>query len=178
MTAAVGFRRDAYIIGDGVSLEPFPVAEAGSLGAAFVAIDPWHRLGFSDERLASFFASQEAGSARFAIHNLGQLAGFVCVEPKWLCGPYLHFLGVLPAHQGKGIGTAVVDWFVAEARLTSDRNAWVCVSHFNDGARALYASHGFTEAATLPDLIENGEAEVLLRKQLFVAGKPEFSRKK
>ena len=73
-------------------------------------------LGFAAERLAEFFAAQDAGSARFAIRTGGALSGFVCVEPKWLSGPYLHFLGVLPAHQGRGIGTSVVDWFVAEAR--------------------------------------------------------------
>lgn len=178
MTPASVFRCDVHALQDGVSLEPFPAAEALALGAAFAVIDPWRRLGFAAERLAEFFAAQDAGSARFAIRTGGALAGFVCVEPKWLSGPYLHFLGVLPAHQGRGIGTSVVDWFVGEARAGQDRNAWVCVSHFNTAARALYAQHGFSDAAMLPDVIETGEAEILMRKQLFPSGKATEAAKK
>jgi ribosomal protein S18 acetylase RimI-like enzyme len=170
MTTARAFRQDTYALGNGISLEPFASDEAASLGAAFVAIDPWLRLGFQPERLQRFFASQDASGVRFAIRREGQTAGFVCVNPTWLCGPYLHFLGVLPEFQGNGIGSAIVAWFVGEAQLAGDRNAWVCVSHFNSGARALYEAHGFVESVTLHDLMQNGEAEVLLRKVFFVQG--------
>ncbi|MDO9383443.1 MAG: GNAT family N-acetyltransferase [Hyphomicrobiaceae bacterium] len=170
MTAARAFCQDVYALGASVSLGPFELDEAASLGAAFVAIDPWQRLGFEAERLQRFFASQDPSAARFAIRRDGQMAGFVCVNPTWLCGPYLHFLGVLPQFQGNGIGSAIVAWFVAEAQRAGDRNAWVCVSHFNSGARALYEANGFVQAATLQDLMQNGAAEILLRKVLFVQG--------
>ena len=178
MTAARAFRQDVYALGNGVSLEPFAIDEAASLGAAFVAIDPWLRLGFQPERLQRFFASQDASGVRFAIRREGQTAGFVCVNPTWLCGPYLHFLGVLPEFQGNGIGSAIVAWFTGEAMLAGDRNAWVCVSHFNSGARASYEAHGFVESVTLHDLMQNGEAEVLLRKVLFVQGNAATAAKK
>ena len=178
MTATRPFRQDVYALENGISLEPFAIDEAARLGAAFVAIDPWLRLGFQPERLQRFFASQDASGVRFAIRHEGQTAGFVCVNPTWLCGPYLHFLGVLPEFQGNGIGSAIVVWFTGEAMRAGDRNAWVCVSHFNSGARALYEAHGFAESATLHDLMQNGEAEILLRKVLFVQGNAATAAKK
>jgi GNAT superfamily N-acetyltransferase len=166
MTDRDAFGAGAYQLTAALTLDAVLTGEAQRLGSAFAAIDPWHRLQFNAERLAAFISRRSAG-VRLAIRFDGALAGFVCVDPTWLCGPYLHFLGVLPEHQGAGIGAAVVNWFTREAESAEDRNAWICVSGFNARARRFYAKHGFIEAAAFADLVRSGEDEILLRKQLF-----------
>ena len=177
MTAVPAFRQTSYELGSGVSLGSVSTTDATTLGAALAAIDPWRRLGFAPERLVRFFTSQEDAGTRFVIRADGALAGFVCIDAKWLCGPYLHFIGVVPGHQHKGIGSRVVSWFSDAAQAAGERNAWVCVSDFNAGARALYERLGFAEVALLHDLVADGASEVLLRKALFVtsntAGEPQ-----
>lgn len=167
------FRSTRYQLASDIALVPLQDGEADLLGAEFAKIDPWKRLQFSADRLASFFAEPTASGVRFAINKAGATAGFVCVEPHWLCGPYLHFLGVLPVHQRAGLGDTVVAWFVGQAEIAGNRNAWICVSHFNDQARRFYGRHKFIEAARLDDLVRDDEAEILLRKQLFIAGNAE-----
>lgn len=164
------FRSARYQLADDIALVPLQDGEADQLGAEFAKIDPWKRLQFSADRLASFFAEPAASGVRFAIRKAGTTAGFVCVEPHWLCGPYLHFLGILPAHQRAGIGDAVVSWFVDQAEVAGNRNAWICVSLFNEQAQRFYLRHGFAEAAQLDDLVRDDEHEILLRKQVFIAG--------
>lgn len=173
MTASQAYALSSYAIGNGTSLEPLPDEAAATLGTAFAAIDPWKRLGFAPQRLTLFLSSRDENSARLAVTHGEEIAGFICVDRKWLCGPYLHFLGVLPGYQGRGIGSAVIDWFLQEAREAGERNAWVCVSDFNDRAKAIYAKHGFAEVAKLTDLVAVGAHEILMRKQLFLSGNPE-----
>lgn len=168
MSARRAFDAADYMLDAGTSLAAVGPSDAERLGQIFSTIDPWRRLQFSAQRLSGFIAEAGGGSARFAIRRDGKAVGFVSIEPAWLCGPYLHFLGVVPDQQGAGIGSAVLTWFVDQARQAGERNAWICVSAFNAGARRFYATQGFTEAACLDDLLRTGEAEILLRKQLFV----------
>lgn len=167
MTETPPFRSRRYDLTDTIALDTPKPSDAEALAATFATIDPWHRLQFGAERLQAFFSDAAPGSARFAIIQGGETAGFVCIEPAWLCGPYLHFLGVEPRFQGQGIGAAVLAWFVDQARIGRQRNAWICVSAFNGEAQRFYAAHGFEEVVELDDLVRSGEAEILLRKQLF-----------
>lgn len=167
MTEASPFRSQQYDLNDSIALDMLKPIDAEMLASAFAEIDPWRRLQFSAVRLQAFFSETASESARYAITQDGETAGFVCVEPAWLCGPYLHFLGVLPQFQGHGIGAAVMTWFIGQARAASQRNAWICVSAFNADARRFYERYGFAEAVKLDDLVRTGEAEILLRKQLF-----------
>lgn len=48
--------------------------------------------------------------------------------------------------------------------LHAARNLWVRASSFNARAIGFYESHGFTAAATLPNLVAEGYEEILLRK--------------
>ena len=87
----------------------------------------------------------------------------VAVHEDWLKGPYLQLLGLLPDFQSRGIGSSVMGWF-AECAGPDTRNLWVISSAFNTGAIAFYRRHGFTEVATLRDLVADGFDEILLRK--------------
>jgi ribosomal protein S18 acetylase RimI-like enzyme len=78
----------------------------------------------------------------------------------------LQFIGVTPAHQNSGLGSAVLDWMEREARAARERNLWVAVSEINTDAQRLYERHGFFQAARLDDLAWDGRTEILMRKRL------------
>jgi ribosomal protein S18 acetylase RimI-like enzyme len=162
------YRAERYEIGaarDGrpLALQPITAAAADRLGEAIAQIGPWAHYAIAGTALAEGLKS--AVTASYQIECAGESAGAVVIRPAWLVGPYMQMLAVLPAFQGQGIGTRVVAWFEAEARLKG-RNAWLCVSAFNPGAQRLYRAHGFEFVATLGDLVRDGDAELLMRKRL------------
>jgi diamine N-acetyltransferase len=97
----------------------------------------------------------------------GALAGGMVIRDPWLVGPYLQTIAVLPGHQGSGAGGLMLAWFEARARLTHQRNIWLCVSAFNTEAQRFYQAHGWQRVADLPDLIRDGDGEIMLRKRLI-----------
>jgi len=153
---------------DGIALKQIEPGEdeIGALAEAFASIDPWLSYDYRAAALTGYFAMQEPGAPRYKIMAGEATAGIVGVRLRWLRGPYLQFLGVLPAFQSRGIGTAVLDWFERLGREQGERNIWVAVSSTNAGAIAFYERHGFTDAATLDDLVGDGLAELLMRKRI------------
>ena len=146
------FRGERYEIGtarDGraVALEPMTPVTADQLGAAIARVGPWAHYAIPPATLAEN-SSCRASPWPATDRVRWRTAGAVAVRPMWLMGPYLQMLAVLPPFQGQGIGTSVVAWFEAEARIKA-RNAWLCVSAFNPGAQRLYLAHGFEPIATL-----------------------------
>ncbi len=137
---------------------------------AFAGIDPWRAYGRTGDQMAQMFAPPERPDGTFRIVARtgpdAPPAALALVQSPWLAGPYVRFLGVLPEHQGDGLGTALLGWIEAEARRARARNLWICVSAFNEGAFALYRRVGFEPVAEIPDLAADGIAERLLRKRL------------
>lgn len=149
-----------------IHLTALDSAAADGLAAAFAAISPWADYPYPAAGLARYFSGIEPGAPRFAITIGGEAGGVVGLRLNWLRGPYLQFLGVLPALQGAGIGARVLDWMEREARTQGDRNLWVAASDFNHAALRFYARHGFRETARLDGLVMDGRTEVLMRKLL------------
>ena len=137
---------------------------AASLADRMATLDPWRRLDYEVAALRRYLATDSPALVRHEIAVGGECAGVVAVRAPWLRGPYLELLAVLPEHQGRGIGAAVLRWLEAEAAPA--RNLWVMVSAFNEGARRFYARHGFVEVGTVPGLVREGFDEVLMRKAM------------
>ncbi|MBR2535629.1 MAG: GNAT family N-acetyltransferase [Hyphomicrobium sp.] len=151
-----------------ISLDTMTEEAAQELGSGFAAIDPWAHYKFSAAALAAYLAKAESGAPRYVIRIGGALAGAVGIRSAWLRGPYLQFLGILPAYQGQGAGQLVLAWFEGTARAHGERNIWVAASDFNSAALKFYETHGFQRAARLDGLLEDGETEILLRKKLII----------
>ena len=90
----------------------------------------------------------------------------VIIRSPWLAGPYLQLLAVLPMLQGSGTGSAILTWYEATAMAARMRNAWLCVSGFNVDAQRFYERYGYQLAGRLPDLMRDGDDELLMRKNL------------
>ena len=152
--------------GSTLVIAPLAAAEVARLAAVFAAINPWAAYGYPASALSNFLSDAEVGAPRFALQIGEELAGAAVIRTAWLRGPYLQFIGVVPAHQNHGLGSAVLDWMEAEARAAKERNLWVAVSEINSDAQRLYEHHGFTPAAQLDDLVWDGRTEILMRKRL------------
>ena len=163
---ALTYRIGTTAAGERVTLEPIPGHDAVSLGVAFAAMDPWAAYRSSPDRLSAFFASDEHDCSRGAIRIDGVLAGAIVVRSPWLHGPYLQFLGMLPGHQGAGIGAMALAWMEREAP-SSTRNLWLCVSASNTRARAFYECHGYAAVAEIDGLAADHMDEILMRKRLI-----------
>lgn len=155
-----------YEIAEGLVLQTLGTDEAARLAAIFAGIDPWRRYPRYARNLANYLSRSTPDAPRLALMREGVTVGAVGLRTDWLAGPYLQFIGIVPQHQAQGYGSAVLEWFLREAGARGARNAWICVSDFNLGARALYESQGFIVVGTLPDLVEDGLTELLLRKTL------------
>jgi len=133
--------------------------EAEILAEALIGCDPYKRLGYEAATLVHYFTRPDPSLDRFAIEIDGRLQGILCLRRPWLRGPLIETLALLPASQGKGIGSQIM----ARAQSEAGRNLWATVSEFHQPARRFYARHGFVELSPLPGLIEASEAEILLR---------------
>jgi [ribosomal protein S18]-alanine N-acetyltransferase len=162
-TYQAGTLRDGRTVG----LAPMTQDAALHLGAACAAMDPWQRYGRSAERLTANFTNTNAGTFRYQVIVEGACAGAMVIVHPWLIGPYLQFIAVTPEYQSQGVGRVLLAWYERQARTAKQRNMWLCVTGFNERARAVYRADGWQDAARLPDLVANNVDEVLMRKRLF-----------
>ncbi len=149
-----------------VLLREISARDAQELAAAFVAIEPWSRYPFKLESMLQYFSTEEPQAPRYKLCVDGQLAGAIGMRLRWLRGPYLQFLGVLPSFQQQGLGRLMLAWFEGTARAAGETNIWVMASDFNVGALRFYERYGFKRITTISDLVKPGCDEILLRKQL------------
>ncbi len=149
-----------------VRFAPMTKAAAEMLGPRLAEIDPWARYGYTAAALVTYLTAHEADAPRFEIMVGRACAGAIGIRRTWMRGPYLQFLGILPAYQRQGVGRMALAWFEGEARARAEQNIWVATSDFNARALAFYERHGFSRVATLDALIAEGHSEILLRKCL------------
>lgn len=153
--------------GRAIEVAPMTVEAAKALGSHCATFGPWKHYGIGADQLTASFADRSGGNRPFEVRVGGELAGAIVVRDPWLIGPYLVFLGVLPSFQGQKAGDALLGWFEAEARRGDKRNIWLCVTGVNVDAQRFYRAHGWGIAATIPDLIRDGDDEIMIRKRLL-----------
>ena len=117
---------------------------------------------YTQENLASFLCKMdsdafesELASAEFAFRlaedGAGELAGYAKLGPNALPGPApeetleLYQLYVRERCLGKGIGQALMDWTIAEARRRGASHLQLSVFVDNHRARRFYERYGFEE---------------------------------
>src|SRR5262245_53244962 len=128
------FTRDHFRLALGgdraVTLELPDSASADIVAQAMCRIDPWLTLQTKAGQLSTYLTEDDAHCHRLVIRRGRAIAGVVAVRSPWLYGPYLSLLGVLPAYQRMGIGSAMLGWLADEAGEAAG-NLWVCASQFN-----------------------------------------------
>jgi GNAT superfamily N-acetyltransferase len=100
-----------------------------------------------------YFASVLYPSGDIWVAEAGELVAYCALPPGWIRHLFVH-----PAHQGRGLGTALL----AKAKDTN-RELQLWTFQKNARARAFYAKHGFVEVARTDGDNEEKEPDVLLR---------------
>jgi ribosomal protein S18 acetylase RimI-like enzyme len=160
------FRAEAYDLGV-VQLTLVSPDDAVALGTMVARMEPWRSYpGITPDTLTAFLAEVEPGAPRFAIRHDGEIGGTITIRTNWFRGPYIHLLALTPALQGRGIGSALIAFVVAQARASNQRNLWVAATETNTGAVRFYERHGFVRTAAIDGLVADGITELLLRKRL------------
>jgi ribosomal protein S18 acetylase RimI-like enzyme len=169
VSAMTSFELKVHDLGD-LALAPLAAENAGKLGEALAAIPPWSVIGYPAERMTRGLMREQPSVKRFEVMADRELAGLIAIQEPFLHGPYLQLLAVLPAFQGRNVGLRLLRWMEAEARKAEARQLWLCVSAFNERARAFYERFGFKEMAVLDKLATDASDEVFMRKRLSCAG--------
>jgi ribosomal protein S18 acetylase RimI-like enzyme len=141
-------------------------ALARSQAKWIVGIEPWRGLGYRAAPLASYLArmarEREVWLARTPARQAATL-GMIVVQDGFLLGGFVSLLAVRPDVTGQGVGRALMEHVTA--RIFTAR-PWLFVScdAANPAALAFYRKLGFKRVGRLPDLIQPGRVELLLRR--------------
>ena len=103
-----------------------------------------------------FFGADEAPCDVLVAEEGGEIVGYVALGSPTRLESNRHVMGirglaVAPDHQGRGLGRALIEAAVAEARERGARRLRLRVLGANTGARALYESCGFVVEGVLRD---------------------------
>jgi ribosomal protein S18 acetylase RimI-like enzyme len=154
-------------------------AVARRQGAWIAAIEPWHGLGYGGAGLARFLGraaiAEQAWIARDGAR--GPVLGVVVLQRGVLLGNFVALLAVKPTAKGQGVGRALTAHVRA---LTFVERKWLYVSADagNSDALAFYRKLEFRRVGRLPDLVRDGNTEILLRLGRGVTAAPSLRRRK
>ncbi len=123
--------------------------------------DPWPLLAFFPylvDREALAFVAEEEG-----------IIGFILAlrEGEEV---HIHDLAVVPEHRRKGVGSALLEELLAAAAGAQRVRLEVRASNF--AAQAFYKKHGFRATAVIPNYYDDGEAGILMTRELTAGRDP------
>ncbi len=137
--------------------------EAEACARMMAATEPWITLRRDYE--ACLRVMLDETRERYVAYRGDRLAGLLILNVRGAFVGYIQTVCAAEEFRGTGVGTALVAF--AEERIFRDfRNAFICVSDFNHGARRLYERLGFRLVGELTDYVVAGHSELLLRKSI------------
>jgi GNAT superfamily N-acetyltransferase len=160
------------------------VADAGAIDAIFRTsfCDTFAHL-YRPEDLAAFLSKftpeawaeelRDPGYAFRIAEDEREPVGYVKLGPSSLPvatdrpAIELRQLYVLSSHLGSGVGAALMDWAVAEARRRSVEELYLTVYTGNHRARRFYARYGFEEVGPYAFMVgEQPDEDIIMRLRL------------
>lgn len=139
--------------------------EAEACARIMSSSEPWITLG--RDYASSLEAMRDPSREVYVAvpENDTHVIGFLILAMRGAFVGYIQSVGVRDDWRGRGLGTALIEF--AEARVFAETpNAFICVSSFNERARALYQRLGYEVIGELRDYIVRGHSEWLLRKSI------------
>ena len=135
--------------------------EAEACALMMAGTEPWITLRRDYEACLRVLLDETR--ERYVAYRGDRLAGLLILNVRGAFVGYIQTVCAAEEFRGTGVGTALVEF--AEERIFRDfRNAFICVSDFNHGARRLYERLGFRLVGELTDYVVAGHSELLLRK--------------
>lgn len=147
-----------------LAIRPLATREEAEACARMMAgTEPWITLRRDYE--ACLRVVLDETRERYVAYRGDRLAGLLILNVKGAFVGYIQTVCAASGLRGTGVGTGLVAF--AEERIFRDfRNAFICVSDFNHGARRLYERLGFRLVGELTDYVVAGHSELLLRKTI------------
>jgi len=102
------------------------------------AIDPARLAAYAAAPLHALFVAVEDGLV------VGHIRGCVHLQPDRGPDLYIDNLGTAPAHQRRGIASALMKAMLDWGKAQGCTFAWVATETDNAGAKGFYAAQGFT----------------------------------
>jgi len=100
----------------------------------------------------------------------GQVIGFLIgeLDPPGHTGPLGHVvdLAVAPAHRRMGVGTRLLEAFLALCRRAGATGVYLEVRVGNTAAIRFYETNGFTKMRRIPQFYEDGQEALLMEQEL------------
>jgi ribosomal-protein-alanine N-acetyltransferase len=147
-----------------LTIEPASADEREWAAALMAHSEPWITLRRGLEQCR--IACRRPEYLLFVAHLSGRPCGFVLLHPRGVAGsPYLASIAVAEEFRGAGVGTRLLN-FVEQIFRPQARHLFLCVSSFNQRARALYERHGYRVVGELKDYVIDGASEFLMHKPL------------
>lgn len=135
--------------------------EAEACARMMAATEPWITL--RRDYGACLGVVLDETRERYVAYRGDRLAGLLVLNVKGAFVGYIQTVCAAEEFRGTGVGTGLVAF--AEERIFREfKNAFICVSDFNHGARRLYERLGFRLVGELTDYVVAGHSELLLRK--------------
>ncbi len=148
-----------------VTIRPATAGDLGRVGdieqASFT--DPWSRQSFrallGNNRV--LFAVAQSGA--------GEVVGYVVI---WFAADEgeIANLAVSPTERGKGVGAALLDAALVEARSRATREVYLEVRESNAAARGLYEGRGFSVVGRRRKYYRHPEEDALVLRRVLDAG--------
>jgi ribosomal protein S18 acetylase RimI-like enzyme len=114
---------------------------------------------FSIERFRSEFSQGEAALAERQLFVLDRGGAAVATSTAWFAESTmpqglgrLHWLAVIPGHQNRGLGSALISMTLVRLRVLGYSGAYLTTSSVREGALRLYNRFGFAAGS-----LSNGE---------------------
>ena len=123
------------------------------------------------EVLDDYHAHNQAGGHRcVTLEDAGGVLGFAYYAPEAMTDRSwsLWWIAVLPALQGRGLGSELLRYVEEDARAAGTRVLFIDTSsllHY-EPTRRFYLKHGYTVTAVLSDFYADGDDKVVFRKRL------------
>ena len=125
---------------------------------------PWN---WTPQRVAKSIADRSTNVA--VVRHGERLIGFAIMKYGDEEAHVLLF-AVHPAHRRKGVGSALLTWLEATARVAGIDLIRLEARAQNDGALSFYRQHGFMQLGLRKGYYQNVEDAVRMAKDLWLAG--------
>jgi ribosomal protein S18 acetylase RimI-like enzyme len=123
--------------------------------------EPWVTLGRNYD--AALAVVRDPSAETYVAEVRGERVGFVILALSGVLNGYLRTIAVAPSHRDQGIGAQLMAF--AEGKIfEGSPNAFLCVTSFNERARAFYERLGYEYVGELTDFFVRGVSELLYRK--------------
>ena len=147
-----------------IAISPLTEADREWAARLFAESDPWCRLGTTIEKCREVCG--DPGYQTFVARARGEKCGVLVLQRRGVAGaPYIKSIAVAPARRSSGIGASMVQ-FAENLFRPEARHMFLCVSSFNQRARAFYERLGYQQVGEFENYIIDGASEVLMHKRL------------